>query len=52
MDDLKKHGRKVEIRGIEFPVIEKVENVAPYNIEKINAIKISQKKAKTVTVYE
>lgn len=52
MEELKRHGRKVEIRGSVFPPTEKVIDAIPYKIEKINAIRIKQKVAKTITVFE
>lgn len=45
-------GMWVTIKGTKFPEIERVENVAPFEIEKITAYKVRQKKAKTITVYE
>jgi Zn ribbon nucleic-acid-binding protein len=50
--DLEQHGRWVSINGSVFPDIQKVDAIAPYNINKIECVKISQKVAKTVTVYE
>lgn len=51
MADLEKHGRWVEIRGIEFPAFEKVD-VAPFSIDDVECRMIRQKTAKTITVYE
>jgi len=51
-EDFEKLGYTVEIRGVSFPDIKRVENVAPFEITKVTSYRIRQKQAKTVTVYE
>ncbi len=51
-EDIKNHGRIVHITGIEFPDIEQVKDIAPYEITPTRCFNIRQKKAKTITVYE
>lgn len=50
--DLEQHGRWVKISGSVFPDIQKVDCIAPYNINKLECLQINQKVAKTVTIYE
>ena len=52
MKDLENNGRWVTIRGMEFPDIQKPERGVPYKINNVEALNITQKTAKTVTVYE
>lgn len=45
-------GYWIEVRGVSFPDIEKVEDIAPFVITKVNYAKVKQKQGKTITVYE
>lgn len=42
----------MKVYGIDFPVIEKAEGYAPYEIKSVEAYQIRKKKAKTVIAYE
>lgn len=50
--DIEKYGRWLIIKGTHFPDIQKVNDIAPYNINKIDAYSINQKVAKTITIFE
>ena len=52
INDLRLRGKWVHITGTEFPDINNVNNIAPYEIKPINCVEIRQKKAKTITIYE
>lgn len=49
LDDI---GMWIQVKGISFPDIKRVEGISPFEINKITAYKIRQKQAKTITVYE
>jgi len=51
-EDFEKLGYIIEIRGMSFPDIKRVENVAPFEITKVTSYRIRQKQAKIITVYE
>lgn len=52
LKDLEQHGRWVSISGSVFPDIQKVDDIAPYSINKMECLQINQKIARTITVYE
>lgn len=52
IDAIREHGRWICIKGANFPDIEQVTNIPPYEITPIEGFHIRQKKAKTVTVFE
>ncbi|MER2060514.1 MAG: hypothetical protein ABTA16_16960 [Niallia sp.] len=52
LDTLIKDCFALKVTGVEFPEIEQVKNIAPYEIEKVMTLKVRQKEAKIVTIYE
>lgn len=50
--ELKRHGEWLSFKGSSFPEIQKIDDIAPYNIDKIDVYSIIQKVAKMVTIYE
>lgn len=52
MSDIEKSGEWVTVMGSEFPLMQKAESIAPYEVKKIEVVNFRQKKGKTVVVYE
>ena len=52
IDAIREHGRWICVKGANFPDIEQVTNIPPYEITPIEGFHIRQKEAKTVTVFE
>lgn len=50
--ELNEHGRWVRVEGISFPKIEKVKDIAPYEIEPVKCFSVRQRVTRTVTIYE
>lgn len=51
-EEFDKLGMWIEIKGMQFPDIKRVENVAPFVIKPTTIYKVRQKQAKTITIYE
>ena len=49
LDDV---GMWINIKGVSFPDIKRVEDIPPFEIRKCTSYRVRQKQAKTVTVYE
>ena len=52
MNELEQHGQWLKVYGMDFPIIEKADGYAPYEIKSVEAYQIRKKKAKTLIVYE
>jgi hypothetical protein len=50
--DLDAVGEWIDIKGTTFPEFIKVSEVAPFEITKVNYVRLRQKQAKTVIVYD
>jgi len=45
-------GDWIQVKGVNFPDIKRVEGIASFEIIKVASYRVRQKQAKTVTVYE
>jgi len=45
-------GTWIQVKGIEFPDIKRVEGIAPFEITKVASYRVRQKQTKTITIYE
>lgn len=51
-EEFDKLGMWIQVKGTKFPDIQRVKDVAPFEISKVTSYRIRQKQAKTVVVYE
>jgi len=49
LDDV---GTWIQVKGVQFPEIKRVENISPFEITKVASYRVRQKQAKTITIYE
>lgn len=52
LEQIKQHGKWLEVKGINFPKIEQCKDVAPYEVKPIHAYSVRRKQAKNVVIYE